>query len=87
MLSFGEYGFSQTHIFVDKDKMVDSVLIRENTGQKKPVFSHILRSDIYLRITTFVLYIIHKNVFFLLYYMQMIPIQTRRLQIEMPDVC
>ena len=65
--------------------MVDSVLIRENTGLKKTVFSHILRSDIYLCITTFFLYIIHKNVF--LNYMQMIPIQTHRLQIEMPDVC
>ena len=39
-----EYEFSLTHILPYKDKVVDFVLIRENTGQWKPVFSHILCS-------------------------------------------
>ena len=39
-----EYGFSLTHFFPYNDRTIDSVLIRENTGQWKPVFSHILRS-------------------------------------------
>ena len=39
-----EYGFSQTRILSQKDKMVDFVLMRESTGQWKPVFSHILCS-------------------------------------------
>lgn len=39
-----EYWFSRTRIFSNKDKIYDSVLIRENTGQRKPVFWHILRS-------------------------------------------
>ena len=34
-----------THTFSHTEKIVDSVLIRENTGQRKPVFWHILRSD------------------------------------------
>ena len=40
-----EYGFSLTRIHPYKDKIYDSVLIQENTGQWKPVFSHILRSE------------------------------------------
>ena len=40
-----EYGFSLTHILPYRDRIVDSVLIRENTGQWKPVFSHILCSE------------------------------------------
>ena len=39
-----EYGFSLTSILSYEDRIVDSVLIRENTGQRKPVFSHILCS-------------------------------------------
>ena len=38
-----EYGFSVTRILPYKDKLVDFVLIRENTGHLKPAFSHILR--------------------------------------------
>ena len=30
-----EYGFSLTRIFPYKDRIVDFVLIRENTGQRK----------------------------------------------------
>ena len=41
-----EYGFLLNCIFPYKDRTVDSVLIRENTGQWKPVFSHILCSVI-----------------------------------------
>ena len=41
-----ECGFSLTRILPYKDRIYDSVLIRENTGQWKPVFSHILCSDI-----------------------------------------
>ena len=41
-----EYEFSLTRIHPYKDRIWDSVLIRENTGQWKPVFSHILCSDI-----------------------------------------
>ena len=40
-----EYGFSLTRILPYKDKIYDSVLVRENTGQWKAVFSHILRSE------------------------------------------
>ena len=39
------YGFSQTRIFPYKDRIVDSVVIRENTGQRKPRFWHMLRGD------------------------------------------
>ena len=41
-----EYGFSLTRIFLYKDTIYDFVLIRENTGQWKPVFSHILCSGL-----------------------------------------
>ena len=34
-----------TRIVPYKDKVVDFVLIRENTGHWKPVFSHVLCSD------------------------------------------
>ena len=37
-------GFSLTRILPYKDRIYDSVLIRENMGQWKPVFSHIFRS-------------------------------------------
>ena len=40
-----EYGFSLILILPYKDRIVDSVLIRENMGQSKPVFSHIICSD------------------------------------------
>ena len=40
-----EYGFSLARILPYKDKIVDLVLIRENMGQWKPVFSHILYSN------------------------------------------
>ena len=36
-----EYGFSLTRILPYKDKIVDFVLIRENSGQWKPLFSYI----------------------------------------------
>ena len=36
-----EYGFSVARILPNKDKIVDCVVIRENTGHWKPVFSHI----------------------------------------------
>ena len=39
-----EYGFSLTRILPYEDRIVGSVLKRENTGQQKPVFSHILSS-------------------------------------------
>ena len=39
-----EYGCSLTRIFLFKDKIVDSVLIRGSTVRRKPVFSHILQS-------------------------------------------
>ena len=42
-----EYGFSMTRILPYKDRIVGSVLIQENTGQRKPVFWHILRSARY----------------------------------------
>ena len=37
-----EYGFSLTRLFPNKNKIYDSILIRENTDQIKPVLSHIL---------------------------------------------
>ena len=40
-----EYEFSLTRFLPYKDKIYDFLLIRENTGQWKPVFSHILRSE------------------------------------------
>ena len=40
-----EYGFSLTRILPYKDKIIDFVLILENTGQWKAVFPHILCSD------------------------------------------
>ena len=40
-----ECGFLRTRILLYKERIVDSVLIRENTGQWKPVFSHVLCSD------------------------------------------
>ena len=47
-----EYGFSLTRIFSYKGGIVDSgsngiydsILIRENAGQRKPFFRHMLRS-------------------------------------------
>ena len=40
-----EYGFSLTCIFRYKDRIYDYVLIRGDTGQKKPVFWNILCSE------------------------------------------
>ena len=37
--------FSLTRVFPYKDGIVDFVLMGENTGQRKPVFWHILRSQ------------------------------------------
>ena len=37
-----EHGFPLTSIFLYKDRVVDSVLERENTGQRKPASVHIL---------------------------------------------
>ena len=39
-----EYGFSLTYVLPYKNRIYESVLIRENTGLWKPVFSHILCS-------------------------------------------
>ena len=39
-----EYGFSLTRIFPYQNTIIDSVLKPENTGHRKPVFRHILRS-------------------------------------------
>ena len=40
-----KYGFSLTRIFSYKDRIVDSVLLRENAGQRKRVLWHISCSD------------------------------------------
>ena len=40
-----EYGFTVAVIFPCKDRIKDSVLVRENTGQRKTVFWHILVGD------------------------------------------
>ena len=40
-----EYGFSLTRTLPYKARNVDSVLIPDNMGQSKPVFSHILGSN------------------------------------------
>ena len=40
-----EYGFSLTLILPYKDEIYDFVLTRENTGQWKYIFSHILCSE------------------------------------------
>ena len=40
-----EYEFCLICIFPYKDRAYDSAFIRENTGQRKPVFLHILRSE------------------------------------------
>ena len=39
-----EHGFSLARIFPDKDRTVYPVLIRENSNQRMPQFSHILPS-------------------------------------------
>ena len=39
-----KYGFSLTRIFSSKDRIMDLVFIGENTGQRKLVFLHFLRS-------------------------------------------
>ena len=41
-----EYRFSLTFSFLYKDRIIDSILIWESTGQRKVVFWHILRSEI-----------------------------------------
>ena len=41
-----EYGFSLIHVLPYKGRIVDSVLMLENTDQWKPVFSHVLCSKI-----------------------------------------
>ena len=40
-----EYGFSLTCIFPFKSRIEDSSLIQGNTGQRKPVFEYILRTE------------------------------------------
>ena len=44
-----EYGFSLSCVFLYRGRIKDSVLIRENTSQRKPVFWNILRSDTFMR--------------------------------------
>ena len=41
-----KYKFSLAGIFPYKTRIYDSVLIRENTGQKKTVYWHILQSAV-----------------------------------------
>ena len=41
-----EYGFLLTGILLYKARNVESVLIPDNTGQWKPVFSHILGNNL-----------------------------------------
>ena len=45
-----EYGFSLGCIFPNKDRIVDSVFIRENVGQKKPVSGHVLRNECFKKL-------------------------------------
>ena len=40
-----EKRFSLTRVFPYKDKIFDSILIRENMGQRKPMFWYVFRSD------------------------------------------
>lgn len=40
-----EYEFSLARILPDKDRIEDFALIRECTGQRTPVFRHILCGD------------------------------------------
>ena len=42
-----EYGFLLTLIFPYKERIIDSVLVRENTGQWRPVFLHNLWSEFF----------------------------------------
>ena len=39
-----EYWFSMIRIFPYEERIVDYVLLRENTGLRKPVFVHVLQS-------------------------------------------
>ena len=39
-----KHGFPLTRLFPYKDRIYDSVLIRRNLGQRKPVFWYILRT-------------------------------------------
>ena len=45
-VKYSEYGFSLTRIFPYMKKIVDSVLIRVYTCQRKPLFLYVLRSVI-----------------------------------------
>ena len=47
-----ECGFSLISIFPYKDRIYNSVLIRENTGQWKPVFLHILCNGFLMKTET-----------------------------------
>ena len=55
-----EYRFSLTRTFSYKDRIIDSVLIRENAGQRKPAIWHILYS-VFFKFAKF----IFKTFFFL----------------------
>ena len=48
-----EYGFFLTRMFPYKDRIFDSVLIREYTSQRKPILLHILRNVEMNKIFTF----------------------------------
>ena len=41
-----EHAFSLNRIILCNNRITYPVLMQKNTGQRKPVFSHILRSDI-----------------------------------------
>ena len=44
-----EWGFSLISIFPHDYRIRDSALIRKNTGQRKPLFRHILRSAMFTK--------------------------------------
>ena len=44
MSNMSEYGFYVNCVSLYKNGIYDSVVVRENTGQRKPEFFHILRS-------------------------------------------
>ena len=63
-----EYRFSLTRIFPYKDKIYDYVLIREDTGQRKPVFWNILCSENLTLRNTSEQFVSNKNIDVSLYF-------------------
>ena len=58
-----EYGFSLTRFCLYKYKIEDSVLIRENTSQRKSIFLHILRSFLHIFCIFFGIFFVYFLVF------------------------